>query len=349
MRLIHAAAPIRICDVGGWTDTWFARHGRVLNIAVTPVAEVNLRARTSRAAPPPVRVRAENLGLTYRVTPGARAPGGVPIVDAALAMLPPPEGLACTLSIRCDVPAGASTGTSAAVAVALVGALAHLRGSRVTAADAARLAHRIETEGLGRQSGVQDQICAAHGGINAITIEPYPQWVATRPDVPSDVLRDLERRLVLIYLGHGHESSAIHEAVIRTLADAGPDAPPLVRLRQLTETATAALVAGDLPAFGRTLCENTDAQAALHPMLVSAQARSLIAVAREHGAIGWKVNGAGGDGGTLTLLCDDDPRSRDALVGALGSSDARIRLIPVALDPHGLRVWERPVLEALEP
>ena len=41
-RRIHAKAPIRICDVGGWTDTWFARHGRVFNIAVSPCVEVEV-------------------------------------------------------------------------------------------------------------------------------------------------------------------------------------------------------------------------------------------------------------------------------------------------------------------
>jgi len=35
-RVIRAEAPVRICDLGGWTDTWFAEHGAVCSIAVTP-------------------------------------------------------------------------------------------------------------------------------------------------------------------------------------------------------------------------------------------------------------------------------------------------------------------------
>ena len=42
MRTVTALAPIRICDCGGWTDTWFSRHGRVFNIAVRPCAEVRV-------------------------------------------------------------------------------------------------------------------------------------------------------------------------------------------------------------------------------------------------------------------------------------------------------------------
>src|SRR6476660_2833120 len=41
-RTIHSIAPIRICDNGGWTDTWFAVHGKVLNIAVQPSVYVQV-------------------------------------------------------------------------------------------------------------------------------------------------------------------------------------------------------------------------------------------------------------------------------------------------------------------
>jgi len=35
-KRVSAVAPIRICDIGGWTDTWFARRGTIFNIAVYP-------------------------------------------------------------------------------------------------------------------------------------------------------------------------------------------------------------------------------------------------------------------------------------------------------------------------
>jgi len=40
--IINAFAPIRICDNGGWTDTWFAEYGSIFNIAVYPYAEVQV-------------------------------------------------------------------------------------------------------------------------------------------------------------------------------------------------------------------------------------------------------------------------------------------------------------------
>ena len=35
-RTVTATAPVRVCDLGGWTDTWFAGHGLVVNVAVAP-------------------------------------------------------------------------------------------------------------------------------------------------------------------------------------------------------------------------------------------------------------------------------------------------------------------------
>ena len=42
LRIINSVAPIRICDNGGWTDTWFAGWGKIFNIGVYPYAEVQL-------------------------------------------------------------------------------------------------------------------------------------------------------------------------------------------------------------------------------------------------------------------------------------------------------------------
>jgi len=44
-RIVNSVAPIRICDLGGWTDTWFAEHGNVLNISVYPYVQCQMVVR----------------------------------------------------------------------------------------------------------------------------------------------------------------------------------------------------------------------------------------------------------------------------------------------------------------
>ena len=43
--IVKAIAPARILDFGGWTDTWFAQHGRVLNLAVDLYSKVVVSTR----------------------------------------------------------------------------------------------------------------------------------------------------------------------------------------------------------------------------------------------------------------------------------------------------------------
>jgi D-glycero-alpha-D-manno-heptose-7-phosphate kinase len=85
---------------------------------------------------------------------------------------------------------------------------------------------------------------------------------------------------------------------------------------------------------------NTEAQARLHPELVSADARQVIEIARQYHASGWKVNGAGGEGGSLTLLGSPRPDQRHRMVETIQKISPLYRLIPIQLDHWGLRVWE---------
>jgi D-glycero-alpha-D-manno-heptose-7-phosphate kinase len=86
------------------------------------------------------------------------------------------------------------------------------------------------------------------------------------------------------------------------------------------------------------MISNTDAQRDLHPELVGGDARMVIDVARANGALGWKVNGAGGDGGSLTLLCGTEMQAKDQLIRAVTEISPRFRVIPIRLSRHGVRV-----------
>jgi D-glycero-alpha-D-manno-heptose-7-phosphate kinase len=336
-RLVNSAAPIRICDNGGWTDTWFAEHGAIFNIGVYPYAEVQVEVFED--GPPGVVLHAENFGERYRVAPPPAPWGPHPLLEAAIAYMKVPSHLGLEVTIHSEAPTGAGTGTSSAVTVALVGALDALTPGRLTADETASAAQRVETEMLHRQCGIQDQVASAWGGVNYIEMTDYPRATVTPIRLPDPLWWELERRLLLVYLGRSHDSSAVHEQVIRGLEDAGPDAPALRDLRRTAPPSRDAVLAGDFAALGRAMIENTEAQARLHPALVGTEATRVIAIAREHGALGWKVNGAGGEGGSLTLLCDAHSPRKRALVRAIESEDAVFRHVPTYLSRFGLRVW----------
>jgi D-glycero-alpha-D-manno-heptose-7-phosphate kinase len=339
VAVVNSVAPIRICDNGCWTDTWFAGHGQVFNVAVYPYAEVQVAVRRGGDASDRIVLHPENFGGRYAVQHDAPPWGPHPLLEAAIAYMKVPKDLRLDVTIHSDAPAGAGTGTSAAVTVALVGALDALTPGRLTPHEVAAAAQRVETEMLHRQCGIQDQLASAYGGINYIEMFVYPHASVSPIRVSDPVWWELERRLVLVYLGKSHDSSAIHETVIHSLESAGPDSPAIVELRRTAPRSRDALFARDFPGLGRAMIESTEAQGRLHPALVGTEARRVIEIAREHGALGWKVNGAGGEGGSLTLLCDESSGRKRALVRAIEQECPAFRSIPIYLSRHGVRVW----------
>lgn len=340
-RIINSQAPIRICDNGGWTDTWFAEYGRIFNIAVSPYAQVQIQVYPRTARPNQVTLHVENFGDRYSFDPDTLSNWQKhPLLEAAVKRMGVPDDLSIGVSLYSDAPAGGSTGTSAAVTVALIGALDALTQGRLSPHEAAITAQLVETQDLGLQCGIQDQLCAAYGGINDIEMIAYPHAHVSQIKLPKETLWELEERLALIYLGKAHSSSNVHEKVIAELEFAGPDCTQLNDLRLTASQACQALIAGDFPALGQSMRENTEAQRRLHPELVSAEADRIILIAQKHGALGWKVNGAGGDGGSLTLLCGGNRAAKRAILQAVVAEHAACQPIPIRLDSHGLRVWE---------
>jgi D-glycero-alpha-D-manno-heptose-7-phosphate kinase len=339
-RIINSVAPIRICDLGGWTDTWFAEHGRVLNIAVYPNVQCQMVIQTAKSRRGKLTIHAENYGDRYTLDPQAVTHGKHPLLDAAVAAMEIPRDLDIEVTIFSEAPAGCSTGTSASVSVALIGALDALTPGRMTPGAVAAKAHELETKDLKLQSGIQDQIAAAYGGLCYIEMTQYPNADVSKLQVADAIWWELESRLVLIFLGKTHKSSEVHDKVIRELEGAGRDCAKIAALRLPPAQGKHALLAGDFESFGRAMTENTEAQAALHPSLVSPMARNVIKVAQKYGALGWKVNGAGGEGGSLTILCGSSPSVRRAMIREIEVIHASVRQIPVHLSSYGLRVWE---------
>jgi len=326
--VIEASAPVRICDIGGWTDTWFGGPGRVVHIAVTPGVRVSIVAG---AGPGPVVLDVESYGDRYAVVPGVSRVARHPLLEAAVDASPPPEDVAVEIRVGSAVPPGCGTGTSAAVAVALLGGLAAVRAEHPSPRQVADTAHRLEVDVLGAESGIQDQLCAALGGINYLEVETYPE--ATVEALPA--WDELDARLTLVYLGRAHDSSGVHRQVIEDVGDRR--SAVFSRLREAAVAARRAVLVRDLAAFGAAMIANTEAQRSLHPALVGVDAGRVIAMAADHGSIGWKVNGAGGDGGSVTLL-RASADGEEELGRAVADLDARYRVLPVRVSAVGLEV-----------
>jgi len=333
---VSAVAPIRICDIGGWTDTWFAKRGTIFNIAVYPYVEVQLSEKP-RSEEASISVNLENYNWSYVVDPGNISYGPHPLIDAAIDSV----GLASNSSLDVNIfslaPPGASTGTSAAVTVALIAALSSFAGNRLTPYEIASLAHSVETEKLHLQCGIQDQMSSAFGGINFIQMHQFPHASVSPVNISNALWWELESRLSLVYIGTPHSSSEIHKKVIAELGDNADTDPRLEKLRLLAVEAKQAVLRGDFVGLGKTMDLNTDVQRQLHEGLVCPQFDKAIETARRFDVLGCKVNGAGGDGGSITILGSGEAVKKRRMEDALAREG--MHPIPIYLSRYGVRVW----------
>lgn len=339
-KTIIALAPIRICDLGGWSDTWFAKHGTVLNIAVSPYAECRIEMNEAQDGEERFYFNIDDYGDRYKVDPHDVTFGRHPLLEACVKSLPIPRGLDIEVSLHSAVPGGSSTGTSAAVTVALLGALDRISSSLqiMSPFKLAEKAHEVETVLLKQQSGIQDQICSACGGISFIQMDEYPHSRVSRVPVAPGVLKELDSRLSLVFLGKPHYSTTVHSEVIKGLTESDDGDARLEPLRQTAVQGRDALLAGDLKKFGEVMVRNVEAQANLHSSLVSEKARQIFEIAKRYGADGWKVNGAGGDGGSVTILSNGDKKAQEEMLREINAMGGGIREIGIRLANTGLRV-----------
>ena len=124
--------------------------------------------------------------------------------------------------------------------------------------------------------------------------------------------------------------------VIRSLESEGSDSPKLAPLRMTAAQSRDAILAGDFPALGRAMTASTRGQENLHPALTGPDHHVIIDIARHHKALGWKVNGAGGHGGSVTVLCNKDPETKQEMIHEVLQQNPKYLLIPTKLAAKGL-------------
>lgn len=263
-------------------------------MAVGPGVAVDVTAVDSR--PDQARLIVDELCLDAVVSLVDPRSSADPFLAMAVAVAAP--SCAVEVTIRSAVPPACGLGTSAAISVAVIGGVWTLEGRTFTRAELATAALGVET-GLGLQSGVQDQLAAAFGGTHRFDVR-YPALGAAHR-LLDDPVKVFGSRLVTVYLGQPHASSTLHDQVIAEL-EAGGHRAALDDLRVAAMNAAAALLTSDLKRFGRELTAHNDATRRLHPAIVSELADEIGAVAMDAGALGWKANGAGGNGGTISVV-----------------------------------------------
>lgn len=228
-----------------------------------------------------------------------------------------------------DIPsAGSGLGSSSAVTVGALNAMHVFRGDIVPAAQLAAEACEIEIDTLHKPIGVQDQYITAFGGLRFIefrtdgTVTCEPVMLAT----PRQ--RQLHDSLMLFFTGITRDSASVLCHQQRNLRNCRS----LLRdLKSMACSARAVLEAGDVATLGRLLHESWQIKKRLADSISNGTLEGMYQTARQAGALGGKIAGAGG-GGFLLLVCP--PERQDAVRAAL----ANLQELPFQLERDGSKV-----------
>lgn len=332
--IIRSKAPLRISFGGGGTDVspyLEEKGGAVLNTTIDKYTHCNLIARSDKSIN--IRSLDYDTQVKYDTSTELLYDGELDLVKATTKLIETRSGF--DLFLHSDVPPGSGLGASSALVVALVGAFKHWLKLPLTDYDIAELAYRIEREEAGIKGGKQDQYAATFGGFNFIEFSGKTT-VVNPLRIKRDTLNELEYRLMLCYTGKTRLSAGIIDDQVSGYVQAKADV--ILALDQTKELAIRmknALLLDKINEFGQLLDEAWLAKKRFSAKMTDPGIDELYEVARQNGAIGGKLLGAGG-GGYLLLLCEFD--KRHILAEKLESAGGKI--VSFAFDLQGMQSWE---------
>lgn len=219
-----------------------------------------------------------------------------------------------------NLPTAAGLGASAALGVAVIGALHERFDLHLDPGELSAKAYRWEQVFHGNASGVDNHM-AAHGG-----------FARFQKDAPLKPLTlDAPLRLIVAQSGEVGCTRTMVESVARQ-TEQQPDKLHKIfdGIAAIVERGVRALVAGETEPLGQLMMLN---QSLLSAMMVStARIEELCRVAVDAGALGAKLTGAGG-GGCLIALCP--AAQEDAIENALGAAGGKPFWVQIESVGHG--------------
>lgn len=294
--MIISRTPFRISFFGGGTDypDWYRKNtGAVLGTTIDKYCYIMIRYL------PPFFDHKYRIRYSLREETQTVDEIKHPSVRECLLYMKPERGV--EIQHNSDLPARSGIGSSSAFTVGLLNALYALKGRMITKRQLALEAIKIEQEKIKENVGSQDQTLASFGGFAKITFGGV-QEVTVQPIImDSERLTRLQKYFMLFFTGFSRNASDIAEEQIRKIPNKTKE---LTMMTQLTEEAFNILASenADIEHFGELLHENWKIKRSLTPKITTPFIDELYETARNCGASGGKLLGAGGGGFILFFV-----------------------------------------------
>lgn len=315
--MIIARSPMRISLGGGGTDlpSYYREHtGFVIAAAINKYVYITV----NEAFRPKIILKYSRLEDVDTVDQVEH-----PIIREALKLTGVTWPYLEIVSIS-DIPAGTGLGSSGSFTTALLRALHTLRKNFISPEGLAEQACHIEMDILKEPVGKQDQFISSVGGITCFTFLPNDRVEVDPLVIPAEALANLEDNLLLFFTGYTRSASEIlKDQDTKSQQKDGGMIEHLHFVKELGLESKAALQKGNLNRFAELMHIHWEHKKKRSGAMTNHRIDELYQLARDNGAIGGKLIGAGG-GGFLMFYTEDKTHLRSSMRQA-GLREVRMR------------------------
>lgn len=331
MKYVRSRAPLRIGLAGGGTDVdpyASEKGGAVFNTTINKYAYCTIIPNGTNN----VSVESANYGMYETYLDGGPLPldGNMDLIKAVLNHFEIKDGF--RMLLQSDSPPGSGLGGSSTVIVAAIAAVTEWMGENLTSRELAQLAYRLEREDIGLKGGKQDQYAAVFGGFNLMKFRRDGVDV-NRVKIKERTLNELQYRSILCYTGETRESANIIESQMNRFKK-GDNERALDLTKEMAFDMATALEKGDIEETGRLLDLGWEYKKQFSDKITNPGIDKLYNAAKESGAIGGKVSGAGG-GGFMFFVCDYDKK----FVVSEKLTKLGAKVTDFMFEPEGVVAW----------
>lgn len=212
-----------------------------------------------------------------------------------------------------DIPAGTGLGSSGSFTTALLKTLHTLNKNLIHPQELAEQACHIEINLLGEPIGKQDQYIAAYGGLTCFEFDNQGRVTAWPLKIDTETLYNLEDNLLLFFTGYSRSASNIlREQDNKSKINNTDMLDNLHFVKELGLKSKDALEMGDLHKFANLMNVHWEHKKKRSSNMSNGDIDRWYQLARQNGALGGKVIGAGG-GGFLMFYAEDKIKLRHAM------------------------------------